>query len=186
MSAICTARPLVILSVGGTTEGSDAESKDPEDLSRDHAAAGSSPHTLVLVFNFGNRGPRQARFWLAGVEFWHFRRFWQWMRRIRRDFAFPITRRCLRSTAMSPSPATPLPTTLEELVPKRSLRRLHLRSYPGATKLSPLRWATATQRLQAVLGFPPRSRLLLLAAGPPAPLPVGIQLQYRMQRSHCQ
>lgn len=47
------------------------------------------------------------------------------------------------------------PPTLEELVPKRSLRRLHFRSYPGAAKLSPLRWATATQRLQAVLGFPP-------------------------------
>jgi hypothetical protein len=40
------------------------------------------------------------------------------------------------------------------LFPKRSLRRLHLRSYPGAAKLSPLRWATATQRLLAVLGFP--------------------------------
>ena len=66
---------------------------------------------------------------------------------------------------------TPLPTTLEELVPKRSLRRLHLRSYPGAAKLSPLRWATATQRLLAVLGFPPVSQLLLLAADPPAPLP---------------
>jgi hypothetical protein len=49
--------------VGGTTEGSDAESKDPEDLSRDHAAAGSSPQPLDFDFqfaNFGNRGPRAS------------------------------------------------------------------------------------------------------------------------------
>jgi len=54
---------LVILSAGGATEGSDAESKDPEDLSRDHAAAGSSPETLCFDFQF----------WQS----WHFRRFWQ-------------------------------------------------------------------------------------------------------------
>jgi len=40
------------LSVGGATVGSDADSKDPEDLSRDHAPARRSPHTLVLAFQF--------------------------------------------------------------------------------------------------------------------------------------
>jgi hypothetical protein len=38
--------------VGGATEGSNAESKDPEDLSRDHAAAGSSLETLSFDFQF--------------------------------------------------------------------------------------------------------------------------------------
>ena len=53
----------VILSVGGATEGSDAESKDPEDLSLGHAAAGNSSH-LGLAFHF-----------------WQFRRSWQFSSR---------------------------------------------------------------------------------------------------------
>jgi hypothetical protein len=71
-------QPLVILSVGGATEGSDAESKDPDDLSRDHAAAGSSLETLSFDFQFW-------QFWQSGVpgkpDFgllgWNSGDFWQ-------------------------------------------------------------------------------------------------------------
>ena len=48
------------------------------------------------------------------------------------------------------------PPTLEELVPKRSLRRLHLRSYPGAAVTVAQTVGHRLQRLQAVLGFSPR------------------------------
>ena len=74
-------------------------------------------------------------------------------------------------TAIPRSPGAPQPPTLEELVPKCSLGRLHLRSYPGAAKLSPQRWATETQRLQAVLEFPPATQLLLLDANPAGAAP---------------
>jgi hypothetical protein len=57
MTAIRHSPHLVILSVGGATEGSDAESKDPEDLSRDHAAAGRSPHTTGFDFQFWQSPP---------------------------------------------------------------------------------------------------------------------------------
>jgi len=63
MSAIRRVRSPVILSVGGTTEGSDAESKDPEDLSRDHAAAGSSLETLSFDFQF-------CQFWQSPLASW--------------------------------------------------------------------------------------------------------------------
>jgi hypothetical protein len=47
---------LVILSAGGTTKGSDAESKDPDNASPAILPQGVLPYTRFLVFNFGTLG----------------------------------------------------------------------------------------------------------------------------------
>jgi hypothetical protein len=61
----------------------------------------------------------------------------------------------------------------------------HFRSSEAAVTCDP-NGRPLTTELQAVSGFPPLSQLLVLAAGPPAPLPSDPSSQYRIEIDFCQ